>query len=870
MPGYKSLGTKVSQNPQNTGTGGQFSGEDKAYESIIIQKGSPVIDWEMNLNGDINNDYGLRSGNQKLYQSCFLNGDFLEHSDLSGSLIFPPATAGNENKFELLAQNTIINGWNINIEYTSTNISGINDIQLGVPPTTGSRIDLVIVEVWRALILAAPDTSNKSSTGLIVRNGNIKAPDSVNLVDDLIDPTYGVESNARVQIQYRLRVIENINIDSYPDGLTDPTVFANTVSNFGSVGADGSVTNFNFVQMANDGGLWRAGTGDSAGAIAIGSVDGYMYAIPVLAVARRNSTVFNKDTNLNGGSIISTGVSDRPDGLFSDQIIDSDVLDLRRGRAADFREILSKMTKQIFDNALSTQLEQLTSGPSGTSFLDSDNIGTGTSFGLSDGIRTHFSDRAITESIVVKSNIASGISSVDFDLSSLLLAWDTVPRNVLTSGLSDTTIIGFGKIRIVQQSLFKNEDMLDLASSIHITSSEFKINVGVDIDQLHLDFNTSTTTSTTIYVELYISYSSGHGTSRNLLDSYELWIRGSLPTWVDTSFLSATVDTTRTNLSNSLWNIDQSHRELSVHFQSITQSSVTFYTHATNYLLIWEKLNGDPITINDGTNPSYTTTNYTSNTAYTLVSLTGATAITAGTVVVVSYVAFRAIPEIAVSPNDSYNLFYKTSAIQSIKPPAGTQTLDIIPREISEQIFIIGASTGSPDISFPYRSPGEQIPVAALPTPDFPESRINGPADISIIGFGSNVGFLQLPVYVPYSPEPSKVSLYRDGLDAVTDAEGRHFWPKSDSGTPSVYSPVVFGPELSSSRVHKTILPMLAELKSDFLSIGRKGTLIVVLLTNWIVFDSSNNVILTPTAGTSGASIFRVKGNMMNTRRVDP
>jgi hypothetical protein len=49
------------------------------------------------------------------------------------------------------------------------------------------------------------DTPNKPSQATIYRNGNVLAPASVNLLDEIADPTIGTESTKRVQIQYRVR-----------------------------------------------------------------------------------------------------------------------------------------------------------------------------------------------------------------------------------------------------------------------------------------------------------------------------------------------------------------------------------------------------------------------------------------------------------------------------------------------------------------------------------------------------------------------------------------------------------------------------------------------------------------------------------------
>ena len=70
---------------------------------------------------------------------------------------------------------------------------------------------------------------------------------------------------------------------------------------------------------AGDPGLWRAGDGVPTNTL--GTVDGYMYALPLMAVVRRNTAAFDRNSNHNGG-VASPGPSDRPDGLFYD-IVDA-------------------------------------------------------------------------------------------------------------------------------------------------------------------------------------------------------------------------------------------------------------------------------------------------------------------------------------------------------------------------------------------------------------------------------------------------------------------------------------------------------------------------------------------------------------------
>ncbi len=111
------------------------------------------------------------------------------------------------------------------------------------------------------------------------------------------------------------------------------------------------------------------------------------------------------------------------------------------------------------------------------------------------------------------------------------------------------------------------------------------------------------------------------------------------------------------------------------------------------------------------------------------------------------------------------------------------------------------------------------------------------------------------------------VTLYRSGSDTVTDAEGRNFWPKSDSGSPSVYSPTVYAQELSYGRRHKTAYPVLMELKEDYPSVGQKGMLVLVVFSSWSSYDPYNEIVLTQTAGDSAAAVYRVRGNALSPRR---
>lgn len=864
MTGFRDYGTDVSQNPQAISSGGSYSAEEKSYESIVIQEDKPILDWEMNLRSEVGSS-AQRSSASNDFPTCWLDGDFLEspNPDNGGSYIFLSAIVGNENQFQLRASNLCVHGWPVRFEYSDISTAGLNEITLPAPPVAGARTDLVILEVWRALISPIPSLANKSATGLIVRHGNVKAPDAVNLADDLIDPTFADVSAKRVQIQYRFRVISGVNTSGFPNGIDDPVVFAHSVSDFTGPGADGSVTAFNFSPYSGDSGLWVAGAGDSASATSLGTVDGFMYATPICAVFRRNTSTFDRTVNLNGATSIASGASSRPDGLFADQVSAYDIRDLRRGCARSLQEVLEKAVQQVFDNTLATNQETL-SGVTGTTLLRKDDIGTGASLGNPDGVRRTFSDRCVTESIVVQVDIG-GLpqSNAIFNLSNVKLPWNFAGTNLLLDAPTGTNIVSITKIRRVDATTD-----IDFVAAGFLNRVTYSTNVS-GIDQAELVFTTPLTNQT-LYVEILIEYPFDHGTTRNMESFISIWSPppAFIASWVDTTVFTASSDPNRFIMPVSLGYGDPGHREASVRLKTIAQAR-SFFTIGTNTLMIWERLDGTSITITDGVNAPYSTTNYSVNTSYTTVVLTGATSIPANTSVSVSYRAHRPAPPVGAAPTDSYQVYYRSAAIQSITPPAGAQTLRLVPRLIDQNMYVMTASTGSPDNSFPYYAPSEQIAIGKLPTPDFPEAALDGPAQISTLGFDVNSGFLRLPLVIPYTPNPSQVQLFRDAPDAVQDAEGRNFWPKSQNpaDVPQFYSPILFGVQLSFPQNHKLAVPALMELKDDVASIGRKGTLVLVIFSSWQVFTKENKVEFSSTASDSAAAVYRVTGNMLNPGR---
>lgn len=276
--------------------------EHRQFITAVFQKGKPPLDSEINLAQQIQLD-NLASTIRNLMPSGFLldptqaQQDFV--TDQSWSNFFKLGNPADGETSPVVWAN--VNGWIIPVAGTQLDTEGDvqNRIRLYPPPSSDSRVDLVFLEVWQALVDPNPSTTNKPSATKIWKYGNVEFGQT-NVDDDLVDPSIGRETTKRVQLQYRIRVFgegtgsgSSVDLTTYPEGLDDPNVLGRGTSS-------SPVSGFTFTNMKDelgDPGLWRAGDGNSNNSL--GTVDGYVYAIPLCAVSRRNTSVFTA-INLSG------------------------------------------------------------------------------------------------------------------------------------------------------------------------------------------------------------------------------------------------------------------------------------------------------------------------------------------------------------------------------------------------------------------------------------------------------------------------------------------------------------------------------------------------------------------------------------------
>lgn len=632
-------GTGVSRVLDPTGT---------QYTNVIFQQGRPPIDAEFSLAQDIATNW-WRQVVMRGVPSGFLGNetnaryDFLTNAIWSNWFKFGPQRTG-ELEGVMWA---VVNGWLIPVTGTRTgtppgspdDVDTYNVIALDPPPSNAGdfRIDFVFLEVWLARIPPNPSTLNKPSSSAVYYLGNVEGGYSY-IADDIIDPAIGFETTERVQVQYRIRVVDGlVGLTTNPDGF-DPTVVK-------AQGAGAAPTSYIFTNMRStlgDPGLWRAGDGTQN---ALGTVDGYSYAVPISAVFRRNSVAWNGDPaqNLNGGfnrnptavdrtgiatystvatlaavltstattitlalvtgipiplnpatpvliqigdelltyTAITTGVppqitgltrgvngtraeyhaigaivqvlSGRPDGLFSDQIALTDILDLRHAvnpNGFDYNALLKDNLDDLLRGQLRANWKRTGAGPQGPFCFYQDKITSGSvSLGVTkldafDGIRQIFSDAATSQRVecIVQANslpLPAAIAAPGWQLAisanhttrtapGIFTPGDviTIPVAQLKAGLpggdSDQVrwlydgISNSVSIRLDGQSVPVSPSLYTVTGSVSLNQSltpndDMVITLGSNFPTVS---STAAVGPTQIYITLNVLYGPGRGLSR--------------------------------------------------------------------------------------------------------------------------------------------------------------------------------------------------------------------------------------------------------------------------------------------------------------------------------------------------------------------
>lgn len=850
-------------------TSGYLNPDTRNWETTVFEAGKPVLDKELNLGQDILDGFA-QGALRRALPSGWISDDFVSSSDFTSAIFVPVATA---NTFQIpQALKAHVNGWLLTL--SNTGINTINQLTVPAAPAGAGamRTDIVILEVWRRLISASPSTVGKSATARIWLYGNVKTSPAddvaLNLADDLLDANVASETTKRVQIQYRLRVVSGVDIFAHPYGIDDPTVVANSVP--ASAGSpDGAATLFTYANQvaSGDAGLWIAGDGNPANTI--GSVDGYMYAIPLMGIFRRNSTAFDKNTNQNGAGAFA-GSSGRPDGLFYDIINARDIVDLRYGVSPvgwNYSEVLEKNVNYLFDDVLRTEWE-LTPNGAGTrghtvlwadeiGVLPGDSVTTGDTPGAAfvgqfDNTRRKFSARPTYEILTVKVPVpGGGWASSTFSINFTSIAvypytainWASfAPGTALAQDIVGATFIGgSGK---------KTFDAMPHVTSVTNLGAFPLASITMTMDSL----GGLGLTNEDLYVDLLVCYPPGAGLSQTATGTYgsssfSINNPGSLPAGAPVSYSA---------LANTA--IDATHREVTLQYVtgnvSVTMAADTVRTNATTFRMP-ERVNTIVSVLRNASPIVGSTTISSDGKTITLNNTSDKT--NPGDVLVVTYTALRPLPQ----NGEQLTIWYESRAPQTVRDAILGTSLTLVPKYLPSYLYVLTCGAGSQDEGYPF--PYAYVQTGGI----YPgsggsftgEHELSARAATSISDFSASTGFMRLPVYVPFVPNPESLTFTRSSPGDI-DVENRSFFKTVPGGS---YMPNAYSQDLSDPAKHKVVYPFLAELSASS-TLGVKGQLVLVLLTRWALFDETNAVFFDAdlTQSTTSASVFRIKGNLLN------
>lgn len=867
--GSKNLGPGVS---------GYLNPDGRAWETTVFQAGKPVLDKELNLQQDV--DIGAGQFATRLTMpSGWLSSSFLNTSRMDEGVFVASAVS---NELHLRDNYAHVNGWIISVLSTgATSPDATNYLDLGAGPVGAGikRTDLVILEVWRRLLSPAPSGDGKSGAGRIWGNGNVKITDeSLNFVDDIKDAVLGAESTKRVQIQYRLRVIQDVNLFQYPLGIDDPVVLAQSVPP-SAVVPDGlpTVSPWPYVNSPTDPGLWVAGDGIPTNEL--GTVDGYMYAIPFAAVFRRNQNAFDRTLNQNGG-VASPGPSDRPDGLFEDILVARDVADLRLGTSPhgwDYAEVLAKNLNFLLDNKLQTEWMNgpfiMGGGMDGHTILACDQIGVsglngglapdsgenagGDLIGQFDATRRVFSDRCIYETVVVRVAAPGGGwltgSVVTIQPTALEIppyaAFDWAAYN--SNEVMFTDVVDAWWVGGVGQVTRRVED----ASVVGINTrpiGPLQITIG---SVLGLGLTTED-----LFVTLVVAYPRGEGLTMTPVNTFAGSVSindlTKLPAIAPVSYAALAPNNT----------FDYPHREVKLQYETVPVTTAVFMSNSATppppgwpSFMLNERAasittvlkNGGPLVGAVALGADGRTVTFLVNLDYT----------NPGDTLQVTYVALRPLP----ANLEQLSIFYEARAPQTVRASSLGTTIQLRPRLIGQEVYSLAVGSGSQDEGYPY--PYGYVQMGGI----YPSAvgtfngdhELSASAQLAVTDFSSNNGLLRLPSFIGYTPAPEDVIFTR--LAGDIDPEGRSYFKEvPGTSTPgSAYVPNTFSQELSDAKRHRNFVPMIAELQGSS-PVGPSGQLVLVLLLREAFFDALNGISFEPLASnTTTAAVFQLKGRLL-------
>jgi hypothetical protein len=272
---------------------------NSSFSMVTFQQAKPLLDSELNLSQQIQNK---------------ARADILRALLSPGILSMTTITDVTDRKNALRISNAVanVNGWLVYLNGQNRS-DALSDIVFAAAPYNGSREDLAYLEAWFEEV--APSGSPEDDDENVYRYGGIA---SGTIANDLQDSVAGDETTRRIQLRWNIRTVADVDFASHASGVDD----GNRVKARAGAQSD---TNYAFGGVGN--GLYRAGDGSSAACTTLRCVDGYVYAIPLFRVHRRNQTAYSKTDNPYGAPAYNSGTQIAT-GLYHDVIATQDITPL--------------------------------------------------------------------------------------------------------------------------------------------------------------------------------------------------------------------------------------------------------------------------------------------------------------------------------------------------------------------------------------------------------------------------------------------------------------------------------------------------------------------------------------------------------------
>lgn len=280
----------------STGFSRILNQENRNFSMVAFQQAKPILDSEMNLTQLIQNK---------------ARADLIRTILEPGIISIKTTTDVTDKKNTLRISEAVanMNGWLLYL-YGANRTDASSDIVFTPAPYNGTREDLAYLEAWFEEV--APTGSPEDDDESVYKYGGIA---SGTVANDILDPTAEDETSRRIQLRWNIRTAADLNFTNYPAGI-------NETDRVKARGGNNGDTDYGYASLGN--GLYRAGDGSSAACAALKCVDGYVYAIPLYHVHRRNQTAYDTVNNPTGAPAYGSGVTIAT-GLYHDVIAASDV-----------------------------------------------------------------------------------------------------------------------------------------------------------------------------------------------------------------------------------------------------------------------------------------------------------------------------------------------------------------------------------------------------------------------------------------------------------------------------------------------------------------------------------------------------------------